>query len=586
MKNIVVFILLFLSLGLSAQDSRGVPSTSTQATHQGVMSWDSVLGKWYPRTGVSLAAYTNYWLLESGDLSRNSNVAIGVPSGSSYIARLRVKGAGNTYASTPTVRFDNSDGVPNFLMYGSGEFFHQVTTAVSGFGDFVTETTRDGGAKHVIRNNSNGTGSYAGIVLNCYGNSWGMEMGSIAKNENALTWNSDALGANTERMRLTIDGKLGIATSSPNALLEVNGEVRMGGNYAGTPEFRFGTDNFLHFNVSQSSGFRWDNATLMFNGQDEGIQAVPYSSSYVGFSVKGAAGQTYDLQRWKNSAGTTLASVSATGDISISSFTNGGNIVTHNGSGTLVSSSPASILSTAGAFLQNGNSFGAKATLGTNDAFALQFEVNNIVRGQISTSGNLNIGATGSNNARATFGTGGQESPQVMIKTAQDSVHLAVTNANPNSVITTQKGSLVLDGTNAKAYLNTSTGETGTTYTQITTGAVPVVREVLSNGVDIPAAGVINTGWYRVPAAYNGYSLIGVSYAFQNAGSGTGEIVLQVDKNGTGVHGGTVAVGDLQKDVEGTGITVATGDLLKFKVLSNSMTTVPTGLVGTLLFIR
>jgi len=260
--------------------------------------------------------------------------------------------------------------------------------------------------------------------------------------------------------------------------------------------------------------------------------------------------------------------------------------VTHNGSGTLVSSSPASILSTAGAFLQNGNSFGAKATLGTNDAFALQFEVNNIVRGQISTSGNLNIGATGSNNARATFGTGGQESPQVMIKTAQDSVHLAVTNANPNSVITTQKGSLVLDGTNAKAYLNTSTGETGTTYTQITTGAVPVVREVLSNGVDIPAAGVINTGWYRVPAAYNGYSLIGVSYAFQNAGSGTGEIVLQVDKNGTGVHGGTVAVGDLQKDVEGTGITVATGDLLKFKVLSNSMTTVPTGLVGTLLFIR
>jgi hypothetical protein len=46
----------------------------------------------------------------------------------------------------------------------------------------------------------------------------------------------------------------------------------------------------------------------------------------------------------------------------------------------------------ANAFIQNGNSFGAAALLGTNDAQNLQFETNGTVRMTISSSGNVGIG--------------------------------------------------------------------------------------------------------------------------------------------------------------------------------------------------
>jgi hypothetical protein len=45
-------------------------------------------------------------------------------------------------------------------------------------------------------------------------------------------------------------------------------------------------------------------------------------------------------------------------------------------------------------FVQNGNSFGAAATLGTNDNFALNFETNNSTKMTLDTSGNVGIGTT------------------------------------------------------------------------------------------------------------------------------------------------------------------------------------------------
>jgi len=48
----------------------------------------------------------------------------------------------------------------------------------------------------------------------------------------------------------------------------------------------------------------------------------------------------------------------------------------------------------ANAFIQNGNSFGAAALLGTNDAQNLQFETNGTVRMTISSSGDIGIGTT------------------------------------------------------------------------------------------------------------------------------------------------------------------------------------------------
>jgi hypothetical protein len=55
---------------------------------------------------------------------------------------------------------------------------------------------------------------------------------------------------------------------------------------------------------------------------------------------------------------------------------------------------------TNGMFIQNGNSFGALATLGTNDAFNLSFETAGVTRATFDTTGNFSIGGTPITTAR------------------------------------------------------------------------------------------------------------------------------------------------------------------------------------------
>lgn len=59
-------------------------------------------------------------------------------------------------------------------------------------------------------------------------------------------------------------------------------------------------------------------------------------------------------------------------------------------------------LTTTG-FIQNGNSFGANAVLGTNDAFSLAFETNNVTRISISSAGVVTFGLASTTNASLIF---------------------------------------------------------------------------------------------------------------------------------------------------------------------------------------
>lgn len=89
------------------------------------------------------------------------------------------------------------------------------------------------------------------------------------------------------------------------------------------------------------------------------------------------------------------------------SFVTGSNVFGPFGSNSIISASfavsssravSASFATTASfvpnTFLQNGNSFGTTATLGTNDNQSLQFETNNTTRMFISSSGEIGIGTT------------------------------------------------------------------------------------------------------------------------------------------------------------------------------------------------
>jgi len=69
-----------------------------------------------------------------------------------------------------------------------------------------------------IRSNNSGSSAGAQMILNGYGNSWGIACGSTAKNSNSLTFSIDALGSNTERMRIDSSGNVGIGTDDPSNL--------------------------------------------------------------------------------------------------------------------------------------------------------------------------------------------------------------------------------------------------------------------------------------------------------------------------------------------------------------------------------
>lgn len=76
-----------------------------------------------------------------------------------------------------------------------------------------------------------------------------------------------------------------------------------------------------------------------------------------------------------------------TGSLTFDTLTTDRNILLPNASGTVLLDSTLA----ATAFIQNGNSFGQAAVLGTNDTFDLQFETDGVTRLTIDTSGNATL---------------------------------------------------------------------------------------------------------------------------------------------------------------------------------------------------
>jgi hypothetical protein len=146
-------------------------------------------------------------------LAGTLNVANGGTGATTLLSGYVLKGNGTSAVSASVIYDDGT----NAMIGGT-----------SAFGRLTIEGNTNANLDAWIRNNNAGSSSRAGLVLNASGNSWRMGMGSTANNSNALTWNLDVGGANTEYMRLTTGGLLGVGSSSPSA--RITAQVNSG-NY-------------------------------------------------------------------------------------------------------------------------------------------------------------------------------------------------------------------------------------------------------------------------------------------------------------------------------------------------------------------
>jgi collagen type VII alpha len=197
------------------------------------------------------------------------------------------------------------------------------------------------------------------------------------------------------------------------------------------------------------------------------------------------------------------------------------------GSSGTSGSSGSSGVSPVDAFIQNGNSFGATALLGTNDSQDLQFETSGSVRMTISSSGNVGIGTTTPTNTLNVNGTtflqGGQTTVRGSGATSATTA-LRVENSNASaSLVVLDNGNVGIGTTSPTAILGISgstiiTGSfnvnAGTTTPHIRGAALRVSE--LANG----AAGTLTLG-----SVSNIYSDLG-TFSFKGGITGTTEFMF------------------------------------------------------------
>jgi hypothetical protein len=127
------------------------------------------------------------------------------------------------------------NGFLQFSLGGGASPSEQMCLTSTGLGigmsspGYKLDVTKDAnsftGAR--FRNNDSGSSAYSGVVVNAFGNSWAMRMGSTAANSNALQFVQDALG--TPVVRATLDtsgnviagGSVALATTATDGFLYV-----------------------------------------------------------------------------------------------------------------------------------------------------------------------------------------------------------------------------------------------------------------------------------------------------------------------------------------------------------------------------
>jgi len=228
------------------------------------------------------------------------------------------------------------------------------------------------------------------------------------------THNGTSVG---QRMTIDSTGNVGIGTTGPGQVLDVNGNILSNGTIQGNRLFTGSIGavaNYLYVQhqMTDATALAYLYATYSGTGSGQGSVLDVFSS-------RGGASDFY-LANFRNYSGSVMY-IRGDGNIGIGTTTPTNLLHVNAGTGQAMTvaggqigglnstpinadqavplgylqSNYAPIGTGAGAaFVQGGNSFGATATLGTNDNNALNFETNNGTKMTILAGGNVGIGTT------------------------------------------------------------------------------------------------------------------------------------------------------------------------------------------------
>jgi hypothetical protein len=219
--------------------------------------------------------------------------------------------------------------------------------------------------------------------------------GFVSDNSNTY-WSN--ITDNTLPFTLSNSGNVGIGTTGPSQKLDVSGSAYIAGNIilpqnpTGTT-YGNGVSASPPYMINQGAG---DNDAIRFYAESAATNQVSMVFE-VNDDIE-TAGSEWIWRNKKTYGGyeaTTPMRLSGAGELEVSKIV--ATSITGSLLGTASFAQTASFLnSTTNAFIQNGNSFGTTALLGTNDNQPLALETNGTTRMFISSSGDVGIGTTSS----------------------------------------------------------------------------------------------------------------------------------------------------------------------------------------------